>query len=505
MVTVCAGRSTGGSTGETHYQRQMENSADKARSLFWFSSIISLILSISSPPTSSLSWAGPARPASIIRSPTKEKLGPRGIAVSGGQNILHASPYCRIIGTKEQRDFSQPPTSRLLSTTSRSNNIVDNDDIDVDEDGDGETTSTSAAPGGRIGAIRWCQSCVRLGRVYQSYPHSLWRTLTSSVPRRKFALENVTVSFVGSSPPSSSTSSHQSRVGHHCHGVVLLLGASSSGKSTILKLILGDLKPSTGSADVGYDNQCEAGDEKFRMTATPVLLDERTAISSPDSVEKRLTEAIQRYVSGGVGDDDDMDDDWGYWTTVLLRELSSVCSLSPEQPLASLSPSEYYRFRVAQACIESSLHHCRHSDQMKLLGSSALTMVCDTNNCNATTKWLPGPILLLDEWMDVETSTVVRNVQPCLHNVVHDLGGVVICVTHKPYLFNEKMTLTARTTSSSPSSSRLPPSPSGEAAIGRTRSSSFTKVTLCAGKVLSVEYSADGSYDEKQVDAMMHW
>ena len=45
-----------------------------------------------------------------------------------------------------------------------------------------------------------------------------------------------------------------------------------------------------------------------------------------------------------------------------------------------------------------------------------------------------APILLIDEWLDAETSMVVKNVQRKLQAFA-DCGAVVICVTHKPDQF----------------------------------------------------------------------
>merc|ERR1712238_81878 len=48
---------------------------------------------------------------------------------------------------------------------------------------------------------------------------------------------------------------------------------------------------------------------------------------------------------------------------------------------------------------------------------------------------IPGPILLLDEWMDVETSTVISKIKPSMHKIVKQINGIVISVTHKPNLY----------------------------------------------------------------------
>jgi len=87
-----------------------------------------------------------------------------------------------------------------------------------------------------------------------------------------------------------------------------------------------------------------------------------------------------------------------------------IFDLNPDALLVDLTPSEKYRFCLGKACIESSF-------------GAALIYA------------LPGPIILLDEWMDVESSAVVRKVQPSLHKIVDELNGVVLSITHKPELY----------------------------------------------------------------------
>ena len=43
-----------------------------------------------------------------------------------------------------------------------------------------------------------------------------------------------------------------------------------------------------------------------------------------------------------------------------------------------------------------------------------------------------APLLLLDEWLDKETSVVIQNVQASLETMVEQTGAIVIAVTHKP-------------------------------------------------------------------------
>lgn len=42
------------------------------------------------------------------------------------------------------------------------------------------------------------------------------------------------------------------------------------------------------------------------------------------------------------------------------------------------------------------------------------------------------PILLLDEWLDTEPTSIVHKVQEGLERLVHETGALVVCVTHYP-------------------------------------------------------------------------
>ena len=88
----------------------------------------------------------------------------------------------------------------------------------------------------------------------------------------------------------------------------------------------------------------------------------------------------------------------------LLQELFDFPSLTTTA--SELSPSQVYRCRLGEAYLESSMG--------------------DYSTC---------PILLLDEWLDKETSTVVQKVQPSLEALAHR-GAIVVSVTHKPHLYN---------------------------------------------------------------------
>jgi len=269
--------------------------------------------------------------------------------------------------------------------------------------------------------IHWNPSYIQLRQVYQTYPTTLFRTLFSSVPRREYALNNITCTLE--------------------NGVVLLLGASSSGKSTILKLVEGIERPSQGHVRIGCHGGGnilfgDDGDYYNDFLAKPILLDDRSPLPSSVTIQSYLMDCITTAtLSSSSG-----------FKEVLLQEVSRVFGVSLEQTLDKLSPSEYYKVRLAHACLKSSV-------QPFWDGSN-------DSHCNRQLH-LPGPILLLDEWMDVETSQVVGNVvSSCWDTIVQEWGGIIICVTHKPHLF-----LNGKTEGTG---------------------SAKRKVTLSAGKILSM-------------------
>ncbi len=333
--------------------------------------------------------------------------------------------------------------------------------------------------------IRWRPSYVRLREVTLSHPTTLWRCLTSSVPRRQFAVLDVTLSF--GSVPKGSNSDSNSNINKHwndwsrtssphrpggsekgSNSVVLLLGPSSSGKSTILSLIKGTVQPAEGTVDVGCrdppNGPFEGGDDRDGTTtaaaaAWPVLLNERDPIPrQAETVGERLRKAVRSCCGGNGPLPDEGGGKDGGWTEALLEDLSTVWELSLQRQLSSLTPSEYYRFRLAQACIESSLHHRRRRGRSS---ASVTPGIADDGKWEGRqgiatpTSWaLPGPVLLLDEWLDVEAGAVVRKVLPSLQRAGRDLGAVIVCVTHRPSLFE----------------AAAKPGPAGTAMAGRSAS-----------------------------------
>ncbi|KAG7363608.1 ABC transporter [Nitzschia inconspicua] len=307
---------------------------------------------------------------------------------------LHASyPFIR---------HSQPPpmmrTSQQTTTTTR------------------YSTTTSS--------IQWCESNVEITDICQMYPDTIWRRLTSSVPRREFALQNISCMFyalplllrnstvdnnnVLSDPPVSVPRS-----------LVLLIGASSSGKSALLKVIQGQELPNSGTVQFSTTIPSSSNTSTTTIVAKPIMLDDRSPLSRQNEAVHRELRTVLRNVVAEYSTVEMDSTDWISFEDAILGEMLSCFGLSPEKKLSSLTPSEDYRFRLAKASLESTLHYV--DSRMFCIDGKLLH--------------LPGPILLLDEWLDKETSQVASKVVPALHNIVHNFGGIVLSATHKPELY----------------------------------------------------------------------
>ena len=271
--------------------------------------------------------------------------------------------------------------------------------------------------------IEWIPTRIEFEGVYRSYgPPTLWRKLTSSVPRREFALQDITLAF-GKADPDIISNDDKVNEGSLC----LLLGASSSGKSTIFRSLL----------EAAREARKEIGEEEFdraenkgrltirqlilpgkfqaysKATAKPVLLDDRGEVNTLSSGKPKTT-LREAWNDSAIKILKTTDEESKILVISLLDFLAhTIFELDPEALLVDLTPSEKYRFCLGKACIESSF-----------------SATCRDSNV------LPGPILLLDEWMDVETSDVVRKVQPSLHKIVEELNGIVLSITHKPELYS---------------------------------------------------------------------
>lgn len=240
------------------------------------------------------------------------------------------------------------------------------------------TTCLILSPSQKFGhglALQSLPTTLRINQVSQSYPSTLFRTLFSSVPRREFAVHNITLEIESE--------------------LLDIIGASSSGKSTILRLVLGkDESPISGSVS-------------WRPSGLrPVYLAQGKSPYANDS-SQTVHDVLMKLSS----DDHDID----YWETAVehVCNIVGLTSLELQSTPSQLSPSNLHRFGLVCASLESIL--------------PAL---------NATNQDVPSPLLLMDEWLDFETSAIVSRVEESMLNLTRH-GAVILCVTHKPQLFSK--------------------------------------------------------------------
>ena len=307
--------------------------------------------------------------------------------------------------------------------------------------------------------INWHPSKILLNEVSYSYPdtNSIWRRLTSSVPRRDLAIDNLSLNL----------GPKEFR---------LIVGASSSGKSTLLKLILGSAGATgSGSEQKNKDNinggiqpdvgivqllSCDNGgsidgDSHASLESVsvpyPIVLDEKPSpydYPRNKSLRQILLDAIKDNLK--FNDDSmttqvnfDQDKIISIQSLILediidIFELSSSSSAIIDKSIDQLSQSENYLVAITVATIQSSLgnivqqHTYEHEDDSK--AKQQQLQRCPRSSL---VLGIPAPIILLDEWMDTETSIVIRNVQKtCLLPLVQRTGGTILSVTHKPQLYS---------------------------------------------------------------------
>lgn len=231
-------------------------------------------------------------------------------------------------------------------------------------------------------------SRVEFKNVFLQYPQTLARRLFSSVPYREWALRNVSFTLESSE-------------------LLILTGASSSGKSTILKLISGKAIPTQGSVNVAC-----ADCSPPIVCALPVYLDRKPPVENMRTVQTCLvnTCSMNTTLDASV-------------TALIAEDLMQRVGLANcnEKTPSQLSPSEQYRLELVKASLESMLP-----------GTKTKCSSCDVDDAIVQ---LPAPIILLDEWLDKETSSVVQKVQVALEALL-ELGAVICSVTHKPERWN---------------------------------------------------------------------
>ena len=236
--------------------------------------------------------------------------------------------------------------------------------------------------------IEWAPCSVTLDNVSKSYPDTIWRKLTSSTPRREWALDDFSLQA--------------------SQELLILKGASSSGKSTILRMILGDEEPTKGkvSIDCLKHNNCHP--------PKPILLDQKPNqqfAGNSKALQSILLESINVHGSNPGLKDSHSD--------VVVDELASLSKLDLSTKALDLSPSECYKAQILRATIESTY---------------SKAFLSQTENDIMVN--IPAPVLLLDEWMDTEPSSIIQNVQNLLETLADQCGATILSVTHKPDFYS---------------------------------------------------------------------
>jgi energy-coupling factor transporter ATP-binding protein EcfA2 len=242
-------------------------------------------------------------------------------------------------------------------------------------------------------------SCIAAVDTTLKYPVSIMSRLFSSVPKRHFAVERINISFGHAINPLS-----PSLVDDDDDGIILLVGRSASGKSSLLRLLAGIEKPTDGCIVMGG-------------SARPVILDCKPDFDDSLNVMDRIVQvgaAIQTQKIGLQNNSTTRED------LTLLRKLAedivSLLMLSNEQLFAmpsELCPSVQYLFGIACACMTSMALQCIHDP------------------IRARDDGIYYPIILMDELFDTEHPSIAENCGKGVLNLVR-AGGVVISATHRP-------------------------------------------------------------------------
>ena len=247
-------------------------------------------------------------------------------------------------------------------------------------------------------SIRFIPTEIEFAQVSKHYPLTWQHRFLSSVPLRDFALRNLTLHL-------------------ESHQLVIIEGASSSGKSTLLKAIL---EPEQVTAGCVKRSLLRADDDPQQIMAMgqPIYLYQRPPLDRR-SIRQLLADDRSKLMRNHEADNSTLRYVTEQRYLDLTNKLAGILGFangnkSPsckQRPLVSdMTPSETYRLAILRACIVS----------------------CSTGSpLDVAKDCVPAPILLLDEWLDTETSTVVQAVQKSLAQLVARTGAIVCVVTHK--------------------------------------------------------------------------
>lgn len=228
------------------------------------------------------------------------------------------------------------------------------------------------------------------------------------MPKREYALKDVNLKF-----------------GENDDGVVLLIGRSASGKSTILRLIAGLELPTSGCVSINGRTISKLTNVASRMPSwikigqlEDVVRPHPVIITGKPDFDDSL-QVIERIIGMGRdalhkhGKENSAQLEVLAWDFVNLLGLDERCSLLPSE----LSPSEQYLFSIACGCMVSVAPAISGRQE-------------DDNNDGV----ISYPIILLDELFDTEMASTVERCNKGMTNLIN-CGAVIISATHRPHYF----------------------------------------------------------------------
>ncbi len=280
---------------------------------------------------------------------------------------------------------------------------------------------------------------------HNNNPNQIIRQLFSSIPDRLYALQQVSFTISSSSllsvqygiPPVPLDNHHRNYHG----GFVLLTGASSSGKSTMLQLIAHCSNSSTAPTHGTVTVRTKAQNiDDHHLVARPILLD-TISISQyrlPYETRRTISDVLNGDIMSLMSPTDPAKNEPSRSTTLLplmravvtdlvvrvelfptITEPGQCTALMETMSPSQLSTSQQYKLGMIRACLYSS-------------GSVRIE-----NRPNDDNRFvLPGPILLLDECLDKETTATIRGIQSILIKLCTQMGAIVIVTTHVPQRWN---------------------------------------------------------------------
>jgi energy-coupling factor transporter ATP-binding protein EcfA2 len=224
---------------------------------------------------------------------------------------------------------------------------------------------------------------VQFEQVFHQHSSNNWaRQLFSSEPIRTWALENVTFCWEAE--------------------LVLLVGASMSGKSTALQLMR-TAAPAASPPPPPREEQ--------QPPSKPMVVQQRPTrgsvhVSTPPIYLDATKLAVARNK-----------DDWTVRERLAPRpRLLPALALTEcaDKTLSQLSVSEQYKLAIAELCMNNAV------------------LVRNDDDESSEEALLPAaPILLLDEWLDKEPTSIVHAIEDALEIFVAATQAVVCVVTHQ--------------------------------------------------------------------------